>query len=131
MPRCVIWYERLSYLGVGLSALMLPLTGWNTGHYLKKSPVLYPLLLIAIFAIQLIWIWMIARRRQNWARWTSALILIIGVPGLILDFEQRYRLDHTATIAYYSIYLLFGVAVALLFLPSSRDWFQRNNSDPC
>ena len=128
MPRSVVWYERIAYAGVALSMAMLLLTWSNTAHYLRKSPVFYPLAMIALFAVEIFWIRLVARQRQNWARWVSAAVVLLGIPGLISDFAVRYQLDRLATVAYCSIFVLFCVAVAMLFMPDARPWFRNNGT---
>ena|SRR5438034_6526264 len=124
MPKSVVWYERIAYAGVALSAVMLALTWSNTAHYLRKSPILYPLAIIVLFAVEIFWIRLVARKRQNWARWASAAAVLLGFPGLISNFEARYQIDRLATVIYSSIFMLFGVAVAMLFMPDARAWFR-------
>ena len=124
MPKSVVWYERIAYTCVALGASTLLLTWSQTAYYLNKNPILYPLAIIFVFAAQIFWIWLVARKRQNWARWVSAGALVVGVPELISQFDERYRLDHIATIAYYSTFLLLALAVAMLFRPDAMEWFQ-------
>lgn len=124
MPKSVVWYERIAYSGIALSIAYLLFTWSETTRHLKISPVGFLLTLIAVFVLQMLWIWLVARKRQNWARWTSVVFLLIGIPQMIWGFDERYRIDHIAAIAFYSIDLLFFVAVGLLFLPDARIWFR-------
>jgi hypothetical protein len=73
-----------------------------------------------------LWIWLIARKRQNWARWIS--LTILGLPNLIWDFEERFRLNAPAAIVYQAGAASLVVAVLLLFRRDARDWFSRKRS---
>jgi hypothetical protein len=33
-----------------------------------------------VFAMEILFIWLIARRRKNWARWVWLIIFILGIP---------------------------------------------------
>jgi hypothetical protein len=125
MPKSVAWYERLSYAAMVLTIATVPLNWGTIEKYSRKNPVLYPLALVAVFLIQVFWIWLVARKRQNWARWTSLVVVILGLLQAALDIEQRFRLGAAAAIAFYAINLIIVVAVGLLFMPDASPWFRR------
>jgi hypothetical protein len=124
MPKNVARFERIAYLTVALSAASMPLN-WNTiSKYLDQYPISYPLILFTFFSIQFLWIWLIARRRKNWARWISLAFLIISLPGMILNYEPRLNLGITVAVVYYIEYLMWCVAISLLFTRDARGWFR-------
>lgn len=125
MPKSVVWYERLSYAAMALTIATVPLNWGTIEKYSHKSPVLYPSALAAVFLIQAFWIWLVARKRQNWARWTSLVGVILGLLQVGQDIEQRFRLGVPAAIAFYAIDLMIVVAVGLLFMPDANPWFRR------
>lgn len=125
MPKSVAWYERLSYAAMGLTIATVPLNWGTIEKYSHKSPVAYPLALAVFFLIQAFWIWLVARKRQNWARWTSLVVVILGLIQAVLDIDQRFRLGAAAAIAFYTINLIIVVAVGLLFMPDASPWFRR------
>jgi hypothetical protein len=124
MPKSVAWYERLSYAAIILTIASAPLNWGTIGKYWHKNPVAYPLVLATVFLVQACWIWLVARKRQNWARWTSLVVVILGLLQAVIDIEQRFRLDAVAAVAYYAIDLMIAGAVGLLFLPDANPWFR-------
>ena len=125
MPRSVAWYERLSYAAMALTIASAPLNWVTIEKYFHKSFILYLSVLATFFLVQAFWIWLVARKRQNWARWTSLVVVILGLFQAVLDIDQRFRLGAAAAIAFYAINLIFAVAVGLLFTPDANPWFRR------
>jgi len=65
---------------------------------------------------QLLWIWLVARKRQNWARWISLfwiLLSILGIESTIRDMERF--LNPVAAILFYAAFAISIVSVMLLF----------------
>ena len=86
------------------------------------------ILMVVINAVQLLWIWLVARRRQDWARWISLLWLLLGILGIadmIGDVGERFQLNPVATIIYYVAFAIWMVSVMLLFRGDAREWFSR------
>jgi hypothetical protein len=124
-PISVVWYERLALaaLVIGLASSALdPATFFK---YYERYSVVYLIMFVCSVAGQLLWIWLIARKRQNWASWISLVVVIIGLPNFIWDFEERFRLNAAAAIVYHAGAALLMVAVFLLFRHDAREWFGR------
>ncbi|WP_275188709.1 hypothetical protein [Bradyrhizobium sp. CSA112] len=126
-PRSVVWYERLAWtaLVVGLaSAAANPAEFAKYYHQYHGGNLI---LMVVINAVQLLWIWLVARRRQNWARWISLLWLLLGILGIALieDIGERFQLNPVATIIYYVAFAIWMVSVMLLFRADAREWFSR------
>jgi hypothetical protein len=79
MPKNVARFELLAYTAIALNVMSLPLNWRMIGTYFDKYPIGYPLLAVVLFALKLLWIWLIARKRQNWARLISPIYMIIGL----------------------------------------------------
>jgi hypothetical protein len=127
-PESVVWYERLAWaaFAIGLaSAAAAPAT---LAKYYAKYPFSYPIMIIVVFAGQLLWIWLVARKRQNWARWISLIVTLLGIPNVIWDIEERFRLNLLASIFYYAAVVVSLVAVLLLFRSDAREWFSRKRA---
>jgi hypothetical protein len=127
-PRSVVWYERLAWtaLAVGLaSAAANPAALAKYYHQYHGGN----LILMAVSnAGQLLWIWLVARRRRNWARWISLLVILLGVLGIsnmIGDIEEHFQLNPVATIFRYVAFAISIVSVMLLFRGDAREWFSR------
>lgn len=129
-PDSVIWYERLAgaalVTGLG-SAAANPA---SLAKYYNLYPIGYPIMFVCSIAGQSLWIWLIARKRQNWARWISLVMVIIGIPSVIIDFDERLRFNAVAAILFHTGYLLLVVAVVLLFRGDARAWFSRARVAP-
>lgn len=127
-PRSVVWYERLAWtaLAVGLaSAAANPAEFAKYYHQYHGGNLI---LMVVVNAVQLLWIWLVARRRQNWARWISLLWLLLGILGIaemIGDVGERFQLNPVATIIYYVAFAIWMVSVMLLFRGDAREWFSR------
>jgi len=66
--------------------------------------------------------WLIARRRQNWARWVLVVLFVGGLPLSIINMSEQHTL--TASLSALQIVLQL-VALVLLFNGNARTWFAR------
>ena len=66
MPINVVWFERLAYASLGLGLLDLALDFQNLSR-LSPAINLIGTLVLTLGVIALL-IWLVARRRQGWAR---------------------------------------------------------------
>jgi hypothetical protein len=126
-PDSVVWYERLAWASVAVGLASAAADPATLAKYYNRYPIGYPIIFVCSIVGQLLWIWLIARKRQNWARWISLVAVIIGIPGVILDIDQRFRLNSGAAIAFHLGYLLLVGAVALLYRCDAREWFVRKH----
>jgi len=124
MPQSVAWYERLSYAAIVPTAASFPLNWATVEKYLHKSPVVYPVVIVVVFLIQMWWVRFVARRHRNWARWLTLAVSAISMLYAPFDFQERIRLGVVSAIAYYAIGLMFLVAAILLFVPEASHWFR-------
>ena len=124
-PTSIVWYERLAWAALCIGLASAALNPANLAKYNDRYPMIYPIMFVCSIAGQLVWIWLVARKRQNWARWISLVVIILGTPGFILDFDERFRLNAAAAIAFQIAAALLVVAVLLLFRRDARAWFGR------
>lgn len=122
-PIGIVWYERLAVAGVAAALASAAADGATLAKYYSQNPIFYPILIACVFAVQLLWIWLIARKRQNWARWISLVVMVLGIPAEILGFDERVRFNATSAIASYTAFVIWLVAVLLLFRRDARGWF--------
>jgi len=73
----------------------------------------------------MLWIWLIARKRKNWAQWISVALLVAALPHMILDADIKFQASPAAAVAFYVVYLIWAVAISLLFAPDARGWFRQ------
>jgi len=125
-PESVVWYERLAWaaIAVGLaSGAANPALLARNYHLYHTGFLLYGALSVTG---QLLWIWLVARKRQNWARWISLfwiLLSILGIESTIRDMERF--LNPVAAILFYAAFAISIVSVMLLFRSDAREWFSR------
>jgi hypothetical protein len=85
-PESVVLYERLAWAAIVVSLASAAATP-------PKPPAADLRFGATLVAGQLLWIWLIARKRQNWARWISLLVILLGIAGIavtIPDIERRF-----------------------------------------
>lgn len=85
-------------------------------------------LLIYVWGFLLAWV---IFHGKNWARWVYLVLVAMAVLDLIFSpAEIRWRLSRPAPeIAWFCFgSLLSPVAVALLFLPTSNEWFRQQKN---
>jgi hypothetical protein len=125
-PESVVLYERLAWAAIAVSLASAAATP-------PKPPVADLRLGATFVAGQLLWIWLVARRRQNWARWISLLVILLGIAGIavtISDIERRFQINAVSTVLYYASFALSLISVTLLFRGDARDWFSRKAIAP-
>ena len=124
-PESVVWYERLAWAAFALGLASAAASPATLAKYYDRYPISYPIIIAVVLAGQLIWIWLVARKRQNWARWISLIAMLLAVPTTIWDIEERFRVNPVASIFYYAAFALSMVSVMLLFRDDAREWFSR------
>jgi peptidoglycan/LPS O-acetylase OafA/YrhL len=129
-PSSVVWYERIAIVAVVATAASAFVDRANLVKYYNQHPVSYPILVLCVFAIQGLWIWLIARKRRNWARWISIVLTIGAIPSGIWSFEDRLRFNFSAAIVYYVTFVVWIVAILMLVRRDAREWFAGSRPSP-
>jgi hypothetical protein len=84
-------------------------------------------LVAAIYGLTILLWYFITERRSKFAKW-----LIVAMNCLLIAFNiselPTFRLDEQ--LIYGTTTLLAGAAIAFLFTPEARDWFNRKQSIP-
>lgn len=125
-PQSVVWYERLAWAafaaGLASNAANPALLARNYDRYANGFLTLF----VVSHAAQLVWIWLVARKRQNWARWISLIVVLIGIPSAFWDNAERLQfLNPISAIFWYAAYAGHLISVMLLFRADAREWFSR------
>jgi hypothetical protein len=110
-PYPVVAFEVLSYISIGLIFISFALVGDIVGG-------LWPALLMALF------IWLIARKRQKWARWVLLLMWVLGTIAIVLSLGEVFQAAPVLSVLPVAQILLQGASVVLLYLKSARLWFR-------
>ena len=122
-PASVVWYERLAGAAIAATAASAAADRVTLAKYYSQHPIFYPIFIACVFAVQVLWIWLIARKRRNWARWISLVVMVLGIPAEILGFDARFRFNAASAIASYTAFVIWLIAVLLLFRRDARGWF--------
>jgi uncharacterized SAM-binding protein YcdF (DUF218 family) len=70
-----------------------------------------------------LFIWLVARRHKNWARWLLLILFVLGLPFYFRVLGQMLRLNPTAGSLSVVQVLAQTVAQFLIFTGNARDWF--------
>jgi hypothetical protein len=124
-PKSVVWYERLAWTSFALGLASAAANPATLAKYYGRYPIGYPIIIAVVLVAQLIWIWLVARKRQNWTRWISLIAILVSMPTAIWEIEERFRINPVASSLYYLGYALLTVSVMLLFREDAREWFSR------
>jgi len=96
--------------------------------YDRMYPVVYPVGMVLVIAIQILWVWFVARKRKNWARWLTVVWSGIAVVYPLFHFQNELRMGVVVAIAFYAINLIFFAAAGLLLLPEAAAWVRLPNA---
>lgn len=137
-PQSILWFERLVYLGLGLAVL----NTYLSADELRAEPgfgsaglVFAIVVLVITIAISLLFVWYIAYRASNVAKWIYVVLGVVGFVIMILlavsdPTAMRASGDFSLGLTVASN-LLSAVEMGLLFRRDSRDWFGgRGGVDP-
>lgn len=124
-PGSVIWYERLAWASIAIGLMSSAANPANLAKYYERYHTGFLLAGVVFIVLQFIWIWLVARKRQNWARWISLVVVLIGIPNAIWDIEERFQINPVATVFYYAAFGISIISVMLLFRNDAGDWFSR------
>lgn len=124
MPSRVVRFEQLMYASLGIGVVIAVLeanrlaamAGVGVGFLLVMQ-----LLLIALFVLL---IWLIARRRKNWARWVILIFFLLGLPMLVPDFLEMLDANPIVGLLSAIQVILQIAALCFLFTGNSRVWFK-------
>ncbi|MDN5004162.1 hypothetical protein ACFQZO_25295 [Bradyrhizobium sp. GCM10027634] len=120
-----MWYERLAWAAFAIGLASAASSPATLVKYYKLYSIGYLMMIALSLAGQLVWIWLVARKRQNWARWISLILMLLSIPNTIWDMEERFRLNPLASAFYYTAFVVMLISVMLLFRSDAREWFSR------
>jgi hypothetical protein len=127
MPKSVAWFERLAYLSLVVGAASLLLHWSLVRSTFGQNSYVYPISAAITLAVQVMLIWLTARRRTNWARWMWIILSFatsgFALYGAVMGTDRGVDPDMAAALARYGMYALAFVSAALLLAPDTRAWF--------
>jgi hypothetical protein len=126
-PSNIVLFEQLWYLSLGIGVVQ-SIMQWqrlvDLAHAVGRGGR-YILLLQAIgFAVQVFFIWLIARRRKNWARWVWLILFVIGLPFSLPMLNRLLHGSPIGLILASAQILDQAVALYLVFTGNAREWFK-------
>lgn len=135
MPTSVRYYRRLTYAGMAVIFLNL-LVNWDKAgaKHFSEAPLAFIVVDVMFLCIQFFWVWLVVRRRVNWARWMTlgaqfVMMFIIGCGFGFLaakDHSDGTVSEFVFLILATSFYLL---AACLLFTRDATLWFVPNKTE--
>jgi uncharacterized membrane protein HdeD (DUF308 family) len=130
LPSNVAWFERLMYSSLGIGVIVSS-SRWSrdlaaAGPLARAGFLLF--VQAFVIASMVLFIWLIARRHKNWARWFILIIGLLGVPFYFRVLGQTLRFSPVAGTLMLVQMLLQVIAVFLIFTGNARDWFKQSAS---
>jgi len=124
-PDNVVRFERIIYVAWAL-AVILTLYEWGALSQggSGTAPWIWMAELILILGGEVWWIWLIARRRKNWARWTGIVLLVIAFPNYLYFLTAKFQTAPILASAYLINTVLWYVPFYFLFTGDAPAWFK-------
>ncbi len=79
---------------------------------------------VSVEALLLLLLWLIAFKRQNWARWVWLAMFVLGLPGYIAIFKNLFGISAAGAISLVQV-ILEIVALYFVFTGNAAAWFRR------
>jgi hypothetical protein len=122
--RNFFWLNVLSLLlGVitaTLTAHTIAAMATAAGH----GPDFVIVIRVFVVVVMLLILWLIAFKRQNWARWLWLALFVLGTPGYIGLFKNLFGISLAGAISLAQVALQI-VALYLVFTGNAAVWFRR------
>ena len=126
LPSNVARFEQLMYLALVIGLFDSALT-WNHNVALagKLGGVYFVLFGQAfVFVFIVLFIWLVARRRKNWARWLMLVLFVLGLPPYFGGLHRLLNFEPVAGALSLVGFLVQVIALSLIFSGNARDWFK-------
>jgi hypothetical protein len=127
LPSNVARFELLMYSSLGIGVIVSALQ-WSQDLALAGPLASAGFLLFVqafVITFMVLFIWLVARRHKNWARWLFLIIGILGIPFYFRVLGQTLRFSPVAGTLMLVQMLLQVIAVFLIFTGNARDWFKQ------
>ena len=126
MPSNVARFEQLMYLTIGIGIINSALQFQSFSRQAGAAFTLFVQAVVFAFAVLLIWL--IARRRANWARWVLLVMFLIGVVPFIPILSKTLQTSPLSGVLSIVQFLAQGIALYLVFTGNAVAWFKRSPS---
>jgi hypothetical protein len=127
MPKAVAYFERLTYASLVIAAIVVASSA-SRSRPMHAGLVILVGLPVSIGLMSLM-VWLIARRRKNWARWLYVIFFVGGAllfinHNIIDDFQKSVLIGRLNSIEF----AMQAGAIVLLFTAGSREWFRQGGA---
>jgi uncharacterized SAM-binding protein YcdF (DUF218 family) len=78
-----------------------------------------------VLAFVVLFIWLVARNRKNWARWVLLILFAMGLPFAVSIIRGWLALRPIVGVFSLSQILVQVIAFLLVFTGNARDWFKK------
>jgi hypothetical protein len=126
MPTRLALFERLYYASLALGLVSSAL---QFDRLSKMAPVGFVILVqVLTLAVLVLMVWLVARRRKNWARWLMLILFIVGIPLAVPTILKTLQTDIlSGGIGVVQIFLQLA-ALYCVFTGDAREWFQTSGT---
>lgn len=125
-PSNVVRFEQLMYLSLAIVPIQTFLQ-WgfliDLAHTVGRGAGFILITQAFSIAVTLLFIWLIARRRKNWARWIWIILYIVGMLFTLPTLGRVLRNGPVVATLLCVQYLAQVVALYLIFTGNAREWF--------
>jgi hypothetical protein len=123
MPKNVARFEWLSYLSLMCGSLSI-LFNQERLSMLARHGVAGVIGAGIGIGLSVLAIFLIARLRQNWARWLFGVLFLAGLPSFIMNLGPIYRNSHVAAYLEALAAVLALLAFWFVFTGNASSWFK-------
>lgn len=129
MPTNVVLFERLMYASLCIGLLNLILDGPRQASAPEMEqlggPAFFAAVAIGTLAVLLLFIWLIARRGKNWARWLFAALFVIGLWPTIQNIIGLLGTNPPVAALSVAQIVIQVAAIFFVFTGDARAWFEK------
>ncbi|MGA7956597.1 MAG: tetratricopeptide repeat protein [Xanthobacteraceae bacterium] len=130
-PSNVVRFEQLMYLALGIGIVGSALQYHSLSSEAvaafgsSEAGAAFMLLLMSFcFGILVIFIWLIARRHANWARWVFLFMTVAGMGLYVSELGRTLQANPLSGILSIIQYFIQGIALYLVFTGDAAAWFK-------
>jgi peptidoglycan/LPS O-acetylase OafA/YrhL len=126
MPKNVARFEVLAYISIAIGVITSALEYQRFST--MANPAFILLVQLFVFLIFVLFIWLIARRRKNWARWLFLILFLLGLPFYIPSLAAMIKNNPISGLLSVVQMLIQGAAIFLVFSGDAKEWFRKRQN---
>lgn len=129
MPGNVLLFERLMYVSLLMGLVIFGIDGTRVAEKPEIQELggmkFLLMTLVGSLAVFVFFIWLIARKGKNWARYLFVGLFAIGLVGSYQSVQELLQNNGVAAVLSVSQIVIQAFCVYLLFTPDARPWFEK------